>query len=384
MKFHPSFGILHDYMMREFFTQGPEGPRQESLIITPDSLMQDNHTPFAQQRREEFESARIGGALIGVDRCSDARVSVIGNSISVGSISAAETPTLNLAKDRGLAAWMSLSHFDCGGSKAKQKIGDEPQNGGIEKYVAEKIAHPDPIIQTIITAEEIASLSEKPVLAAVQDHLDHTIYPIAYFQMEDGQMTSVSAVRTRDILKYNPDRIYEAGIPTIGERSMPNVFRQLLDQNRRDVQKTLAQYPNLREMQEVQKPRMVMFSTDIRSAKIKYPNISAVPGSMFKVFVPRQKVDGDINILDEDLLNSLNQLQYPISQAVANADSPDMPFSNTDRLIIETGNLSLSRSLAQKAMEQEWMQDWFNLPDRQIILVQTLAGIISAAEQLEH
>lgn len=369
-------------------------PRQDELIITTKTLWEDNHSPLAERRRQEFEEARLKGELAGVLRCSDARVSLVGNSISVGTISAAGVPSRNLARDRGIKFWMSLSHFDgdtvdlevmpegCGGLRAKTQIGDTPQEGGIGKYVAEIIKHQDPLVQAIITAEAMAYLSDgKPVLAASQDHLDHTVYPVAFFQMIDDQMTSISAVRNIDILKYDPKSVYENGIPTIREASLPDAFLELLEQNKAEVQDLYAKYPNIRTLQKVQKPRTVMFSTDIRSAKIKYPRLSEAPGSIFKVFVPREKMDGSVRIKDEDLINSFNQLQYPIDNAVKNFGRDDEPFSNTDRLIIETADIEQSRRIAQEASKHKWMTDWMNLSDRKIILVQTVGGVALKAEE---
>lgn len=382
-------------MTGEYLRHTEPGVRQEQLVITPESLWEDNHSAVAEARREEFEIARLKGKLIGVDRCSDARVSIVGNSISVGTIAAAGIPSTNLIRDRGLAAWLSLSHFagdtvelekmpeDCGGAKAKAQIGSEPRESGIEKYVSEIIKHPDPLIQTILTAEAMAEIGGKPVLAAAQDHLNHAIYPVAFFQMKDGQMTSVSAVRNIDIFNYDERRIYENGIPTITEDVLPEPIAQLLEQNRREQKETMAKYPDLERLQKVQKPRMVLLSTDPRSAKIRYPRLSQVPGSMFKVFVPREKINGALRVHEEDLETSLSQVEYPISHAVDNAGDPEKPFSNTDTLIIETGDMAISRRMAQKTIqEHNWMQNWLQLPERKIILVQTNGGIVYDMDQL--
>lgn len=373
------------------------GIKQEELIITPDSLHEDNHSPQAQLNREQWEEKRIKGELIAYLRCSDARLKPVGiGAVSWGSIAGADNPDRKFAADnRRIGVSIVLTHFDgdtvklgevptgCGGLKAKEEIGNTTHKNGIGKYISEVVGHPDMLIQAWVSAENMAAVSGKPALAAAQDHLTLQIYPIALFTPQgDGEMLIRSKVRVKDTLatSYDPKRIYENGIPTISESSLPDVFRKIMQENMQDMQETHSKYPDLGKMQKVQHPRMILFSTDIRSARVRYPKLSSVPGSIFKVIIPREKVEGTLHISDGSLERCFGQLEYPILHSVANHNDPNESFFNTDRLIIETGSIDLSRQLAQRAMEQEWIGKWLKLSDKKIIVVQTIAGVSNVIE----
>lgn len=379
------------------------GPLQKDLIITPKTLFQDNHSPQADSNRALFEEIRRKGELMAYYRCSDARIITAGGIVAVswGSIAGADQPDMNFAAYRGIRASVVLTHFDgdtvkpgempsgCGGLKVKEEIGIEEKSckkdlNGPDKYVAETVKHKDMLIQAWLSAENIATLSGKPTLAAAQDHLTLQIYPIALFLPQtNGEMLIRSKVGTKDTLatSYSAKRIYGNGIPTISESSLPDVFSEMLQQNLKDMQEINSRYPDLRKMQKVQQPRVVFFSTDIRSVRVKYPTLSTAPGTIFKVIVPRGKIEGSVHISDEDLENSLDQLEYPIKHAVKNYNIPNKPFSNTDRLIIETGNLDLSKEVARKALERSCVENWLRLGYGQIIVVGTVGGKTTAAPE---
>ncbi len=374
------------------------GPRQKDLLITPDSLWQDNHSLAADANREGYDQARMRGELIAYYRCSDARIKPPGKfAISWGSIAAANEPISQMASHKGIQASVALAHFDgdtaqpgmvpngCGGLAAKEQMeNDGSKKEGIGSYIEETVAHPDVVIQAWISAEKIASLSGKPTLAAAQDHLDLTIYPLALFipAKNDMSMSVTTAIGIRNIIQgqYNPKEIYARSVPTIDEKNLPDFFVEIFEQNRKDQKEIHLNYPNLRELQKVQKPRMVLVSTDIRSARVRYPKLSSVPGSIFKVHMPREKTDGVVTISSTDTEKTVNQLQYPLEHAVKNYTDQSKPFSNTDRLIIETGNLELSRRITQRTMKETWMRDWIDLPDRKIIIIQTIGGVTNAIE----
>lgn len=372
------------------------GIKQEDLILNPQSLFADNRSEEGLEARQRWTAKRNKGELRGFVRCSDARLKTIGEgSVSLGNIAAATEPSTSLVSDRGLESLTVLSHIDgetikeaemptgCGGLAAKEKIGNSHHEEGVSRYVSETIFSKDPVIQSIVTAEKLAYSSQgKPVLAATQDHLDYTIYPIAYFQLVRGQMTSVSSVRNEDIARYNPERIYENGMPTIEEGLLPPLFQDMLEENRREVRGIFEKYPDLKKLQKVQKPRVALLSTDPRSARVRYPSLSSVPGSFFKIHVPREKIGEGYQVKEDDLSHALNQLEYPISHSVEAQGDLTKPFSNTDRVIFETGDIELSRELAQKAAKKPWMKNWLKLHDRRIIIVQANEGQSNIIEEV--
>lgn len=373
------------------------GIRQEDIVITAQSLYRDNHSPAAETARLEFEEKEVKGQLNAVEGCSDARTWTSGH-ISIRNIAGASLPRPELAAHRSIQLWNADSHYDsdkfdpgqaptgCGGLGAKEKLGDTVvEKPGVLRYASSQIGHPDPILQAIMTAEGIAALSGgKPVLATAQDHLTQKITPVAFFQMVDGEEISRKAVQRKFLSpkNYDPERIYAEGMPSLNEEHLPDTIRELLEKNRREARELQARYPNSRELLGTQRPRMVLLTTDRRSARGKFPTISSAPGSLFKINLTREKEGDSINITQGDLELALDQLSYPIQHAVQNSADQSMPFSNTDRLIVETGDLKLSRKIVQAAIREEWMKEWHRLPGRSIILLQTNDGIVNDLDEL--
>ena len=86
----------------------------------------------------------------------------------------------------------------------------------------------------MLHAENIASISDKPSLAADQDHLTLQIYPLALFSPQgEGEILTLSQVRAIDIFatSYDPKKIYRDGISAISESSLQDVFREIMQQN---------------------------------------------------------------------------------------------------------------------------------------------------------
>lgn len=376
-----------------------EPQNKDEPMITPKALYEDNHSEQAGRLRQEREKARRKGDLTAYFSCGDARIFTPKpeSSMSIRSIAAggSKIPYERLVNNRGVARIVVLDHHDgdtvkpgqkpngCGGLAAKEQVnGDKPgQKDGILEYIEHEVKHPDVIIQALLTAEEIARITDKPVMAATQDHLTEIIYPIAVF-LEKGNH-KLTAIRLGDIAgdQYNPTRLYADGIPVLPDYLIPPNFLELLEANRKEVAYLEKHYPNLRKKQKVQNPKMVVITTAIMSMRVRYPTISQEPGSLFKLNVPRKKEGTHTSISHADLTRTLNQAQYPIQHSVKNHDDPTKPFSATNTVLIETGDMDLSRKLAGEAVEKPWMKDWLSLPDHQIIVARTQAGITSEIEQ---
>lgn len=383
---------------------GPEAgrgfPTPESMrlgvVITPESLMLDNRSPKADEGRDSFERNKAEGRLRFVEGCGDARSMIPEpeETVPVRSIAAAGTKPDKVLKSPSVRTAVSMGHFDgetvtlgkrptgCGGEKAKEDSlnGDQDKKPvkGIEYYVRHNIQHPDVIMQSIISAGKIARQSEKPTLAAVQDHRTATIYPIAVFLQ--GGVHRISQIAEEDLILYKKDSIYSDGIPALDESMIPDEFKDFIEAGRKQVRELVVKYPNLREMQKVQNPRMIVLSTELMSMRLRFPKTSEMPGMIFKLHVPREKIGIGISIRSEDLEESLMQAQYPISRAVENFRKQGHSFSITDRLMIETDDMETSRDLATRLAEQEWMQDWINLQDHRIFIAQAQEGISNVEE----
>jgi hypothetical protein len=373
------------------------GRLQESLIITPQSIYEDNHSLTTGAARDQFNGRREQRRLRGVVRCADAREIVPSGGISIGNISGACLPEESIAADKSLESLIAMTHVDgdtiiegkmptgCGGLSEKERNETIPPGRkieGITKYVFEKIKSKDPTIQALLTAESLAYLSDgKPVLAAIQDHLDLTIYPIGFMQMIRGQMHAISSLRIEDIIRYDPANIYKHGLPVIDERDLPEELRQILVDSRREAAEILSRYPNLRELQKVQKPRIVLVTTDIRSARVKMTDTSSIPGGIFKIHTTRRKLSDGLVIPKADFEQSLDQLEFPLGRAVEHFGDSNESFSNTDVLIFDTGSMDTSRKLATQAKEKPYVSQWLQLPDRKIIIMQSNAGVINDIDE---
>lgn len=389
-----------------------KGLTQEQLNITPKGFYDDNHSDDAVGNLLVWEDARRFNRLVVYKRCADARVKPVGlEAVSWACISAGGEVDYKFISDKKFSAAIALGHFDgdtkipgqaisgCGGHMVKtlldiKGIGlNQEELEWVNRYAFENIYHKDIMIQAYISAEKMANQGQKQSLAVVQDHLTLEMYPIALFQPKDGEIKTTSAITASDIADYKAEGLYANGIPTIDESDLPEVFQRILQANRQEVKYVNPRYPDLRKMQKVQKPRMILWSTDIRSARVKYPTLSSVPGSMFKIIMPRRKIESDTVLSEKDIQNCLNQLVYPLLHAVENHDDPEKDFSNTDRFVIETGSFEKSRELAQKAMgiiivkengeRIELLKEWLKLKGRQIILLQSVAGNVNKYDYFE-
>ena len=365
------------------------------IIITPVSLYEDAHSREALESNNKWEEARRDQKLTVFMGCSDARLMIpFGDTISARSIATAgaKQPYDTLVESDMVRQVVILAHHDgdtvmpgmrpsgCGGLGAKADAEMAKSERRIARFVKEHVQHPDVIIQAWISGLTIAERTGKPVLAATQDHITGIMYPLAAF-INGGQEIK-SGVSVRKLLEgqYNPAEIYANGLPVLNENSLQPDLRNILVENKIQVAEVNQKYPNLRHMAKVQRPRMVVFSTGIRSMKLRYPKTSEIPGTIFKLHVPRQVIGGTTYIPSDVLESSLDQAEYPIHYAAKNYGKPSEPFSTTDRFLIETNDIELSKHLAYRLLQEEWMREWAGLPDHHIIVAQIADGIPNIIE----
>lgn len=364
-----------------------------NLEISAETLSNDNHTQRAEEIIAKFNEGKKRSDLTLVSRCSDARLKSIGeHAISIGSVAAGLTASERILTNNSIPRSVVLTHLDgekivpgevpsgCGGLEAKDHI-ESVEGTEIEPHINGYIANKDPLVQSVRVAEQIAGISGKPSAAWVIDHRTDNIYPIAFFQYSGDALTRVSKILESDVHSKNFEKIYQDGIPTIDEDLFPQKFQELLEQNRREQEQIRSRFPDLKEIQRIQNPRAVLFSTDIRSAK-KFPELASIPGSVFKVFANREKLGDLEDITQENMEMTFRQLWYAITHANKNDGDPEKPFMNTDRFIIETPSMELSEKVAEKALKKPWIRTWMEKPDRKIILLRTNAGHVNDASEI--
>lgn len=362
-------------------TQHPfeRGKRQEDLILTARAFIEDNASPLAQNNRDIWIQRRRNGKLKGKKKCADARMVTV-EDVTVRSIAGADETSPGIIADPDVEAWGFYSHFGeglkgCGGLGARESL-IQPPLTDFDRYIA-RIAHHDFLIQSLLSAEEIAEISGKPVLAAAQDHLDLTIYPLGFFYTSRGRVRYESPIKIKDIAdgQYNPEKLYANGIPTIPESELPDVLLEMLDNDQRKTQEIRNKYTTLRDMQRVQKPRIIFVTTDIRPLSVKYPNLSGIPGSIFKVHLARTKIDG-VYELDSKLIRSgVAQIEYPFGHAVEHNGHEEESFSTVDTMVVETGDLGSGEKLWDAAEAQSPIREWTRIGNKKVILLQSAGGI---------
>lgn len=322
--------------------QGLEQARQE--VITPWTLLTDNYSQAAGQRRREFNTAEENKTLILVKRCSDARYLLRPNGIiTLPAIGAGgpQDPYHQLYEDPSIQGILVLPHVNCGGLNAKENqntngVPEDPRN--IDAYIKDHIFDADPVIQAAKSAWEVSLHTRKVVLAAVHNHssgMNATLIP------------------------------YLHGKPLL-DGDIPDYFIDVFRRNATFVEDLHKQYPNLEELQSVQNPRLLSVSENRRPIDVTLPQTTKKPGSTFRIRIPKS--------FDPTFV--IDQAHYPISYSIQNHKQPNTPFEALGTLMVETRRIDESRRLAKQFMERPWMQEWIQLEGHQIIVARTEEGII--------
>lgn len=385
-------------MTTESYIHPPERIKSlKEIVISPGeggTLYLDNHSEEANRRSLAWEKNKADGNLWLVVACGDARIMIpMPERIeSLRSIAIGGERVNEILKNDGIQLSIAISHIDgdtiipgkmptgCGGHAEKinslrERREEKPK--GLHHYVEARV-HPDPTIQAFRTARDIRDKSGKPALAVIQDHRTGEIYPLAAF-LADHQVTPRELNEIES--EYDEARIYEKGIPKLKDTVIPEVFAEFLSASRDQYRKMLNQHPQLKETQRIQNPRMIVVSTKLPSLRIRYPKIADTLGIAFKLHLPRYKEAGKTLFRPESVEELVNQIQYPIERAIKNCNQPDQPFSQTDRILIETSDINASNFFAARLVREDWMKEWLSLPDHQLIVIQNLRGVSNIIEK---
>ena len=374
------------------FSSREQLPKSETLI-TPGTLYQDNRSPKAHSNVTDWDINRLDGLHIVTATCADARIEVPMDTnterIHTIAVGGPKNPYENLFKGRNIRAAVALAHHDgdtitpgrmptgCGGlgAKAEIKANGKRKNMGVEQYVDRDVYHEDAILQACVSALEIAGLTDKPVLAATQDHLTGEIHPLlAFWSNNSTRFTacnrSVSIKDLLDPVKYAPAKIYQEGLPCLATKDLPEELQEYMAANQREVDLLHENHPDFRQMQKIQNPETVILTTDIRPTRLKYPTLFEKPGSFFRLTIPRIKnSQGEeytgIEFSQEELQRVFEQVQYPIEH-----------FSKVKNIVIETPSLEWSNKIGRALTEEGFMEKWVERLGSQILALETRGGKI--------
>lgn len=376
---------------------------RDNIDITPEALIEDNHSLKSRELTDQWRENRDSGNLIIEEPCSDARPpeAVSQNITRIPSIAASGSiePYYRIYTGPQSKGIILKPHYSkllftpgqiprgCGGSGAKEQMmlnGEESVEGDIGRYVA-KLPHADPLINALYKSQTIANFVDKPVLATAQDHISGEVKPFAWFQRTPrGTIEFQSAVPLNWLFanNYSPEIIYAEGIPELKRQDLPEVFRERLAEYDAYNDELHHNFEDFEESQKVQNPKTIILSTNIKPRKILNPVIFGLPGSVFEVRAERNRFEGEDTVNDESLREALNQIHYPIAHSVKNHENNAKDFSKTNRVLIETSDIDLSLQLACELSEKLWMRQWMQLPNHRILVSQARGGRITKAEYL--
>ena len=380
----------------------PDKPRP----ITANDLLADNKSPRAQEYNAGWYERREKGEFWLEWGCGDARFILLWkNAYHLRTITSGgqRTPYLALLTNHSIQAIGIGVHYDkeeteahpgepprgCGGLGLKAALdrGESiDTSNGVAHFADRYIWSQDPVMQCITSASITARLSGKPVIAYAQDHLSGTVKPLATFSRSGRDV--VTAVPLDFMLpgRYDPKRIYEHGIPELVQGETPDEYHDYLSEKKAEASILLQLYgEQLRNMQKVQNPDLVVLSSSARPFRIKYPSIGERLGSKFQVSLPRERIDETrIRVRKEDIQDAINQLHYPVSTHLKNHGDPSLPFGRDFNIFIEVEEWERGMELYNELRATDWIGEWLKFPEHKIIIGQVNNGVVQQIAEILH
>ncbi len=368
---------------------------KSNLIITPDSLMEDNKSPESQERIRNNRETRDNGELIVEETCCDPRPPLAEPEqiVQLTSIAASGpvNPFRRVYEDERVIGIMVKPHyktfipgnrpFGCGGVEAKARQISQPNigvdEGDIEKYIRKYVPHSDAVFNALLRCSRITELSGKPTLAtAINSEGDLSI--LGWFRRNSSGALEVMTKVPMDQMmgRYNASEIYAQGIPCIDRGDVLPEFQDRIEAYEKHAVKLKKLYWDLQEEQEELNPRIIKIGSPIKSLIARYNNtLGNIPGVAFDIGLARPQIDQDTYIYDQESVEAgLNQLHFAISQSVTNHNAPNDPFSSTNTILIEMVSMDQALDMAIALEKKPWMQEWMRFQNHKIIVSQVRAG----------
>jgi hypothetical protein len=347
--------------------------------ITVESILADNRSAEAERRRSEWNENRENKRLTLLNTCSDARI-VIPNPTStavVRSIAAGRSlePFGKLITHKSIDNVHIMGHHagnavvegaaprGCGGLGVKedQMKHDKVPHSEVEEWVSQNVCHSDSLYHAFMKAAETQDYTDKEILLSTQDHLDHTLYPMA------GFLGSLKApIHYEDFGQYNSGDIYRSGIPSLPSAELQGTsFEDYLNRYfNEQLPILLGSYSEHdRTTQEVQDPKVLLITTNVAPSEVLYPQLSQRPNRVFVETLAREKIQDELVITDRDIKDVIAQAQYPISH-----------FANINTVFIETGDITQSSVIAKRLTDKPWFMPWMDRAGTKILVGETRAG----------
>ena len=350
--------------------------------ITPASLYEDNHSPEGKAGRGIWEQTRNKFL---VWTCSDSRVIVPNptSTIVIRSLGAGIETELfeELIENPDIPGLIILGHHagtmedrgtkkrnlkGCGAQAVKAEhteAGKTPQSD-VEEWVCNHLEHADLVNQVSSKAKDALSKIKRQIYIAggSEDHLDGTIELFALFQKGRADQFADPHLNDLQLPPNLRDYItrYSADQFALMHRFFGN---QTEIDNLPLAQRTLA--GALREnSQLVQNPEMLTITTDIRPIEIRYPH-TWKPNRIFQISVPGKKNSSQEGVLvnQDQIKGVIDQVHYPVAH-----------FSALNTILITTGRLRDSLSIADHLMDRKWFEKWIAAGEHQLLIGQIKDG----------
>lgn len=355
----------------------------EGQLLTPEFLMLENSSALAETSISKYLAAKANDNLTVIDTCADARVApgvflnshehALLGSIAGGTPRGDLKPIINSSFAKQI---LILGHHDgdtvqensspqgCGGLHEKHDLCNghchkTPETEGLYNFVDKYTVSPDVLAQSYNKAGYTASLTEKPVMSATVDHLTGKIYPFAVFSKGGRQVLAALKIDEieRNLRKNGRVTNYENGvIPTLKIEDLPDNFAELIENNSKQVEYLFDTIPNFSQSQKKQNPHTVCASSVLMPLANRYPETYRNPNTHFKVFLP-QSINGGDRYVREKLEPILEQIKYPLINAINNIDNGGN-FSAVRNLMIETSSIGASESICQFLLGDSIVRKW--------------------------
>lgn len=356
------------------------------INITPEILLDDNHSTQANDRLRVWQNAADDRQLIAIIACCDSRLVLpYETAIHIYTITTGgpRSPYLGVLRDERVMAAANVCHHDgfdirpgkcpggCGGRDAKISLSNgissyqsDPEKANcVEDFVDKHVWSSDLVIQSHTAGAFTAFRSGKDTLAVTQNNRDLRFTPLFVFTDSGNDARGCVPQHLLGSSEYFPGEIYKNGLPSLSRDKIPNTFNDFLQGNEEIATSLGKKFPNLAKLQESQNPSLLVLSTDIRPLRVRYPQVTQVPGSVFRISVAEQNIDGDRLIKPEHLITSLQQADYPIGH-----------HSNLRTALIETRSLEKSQQVAAEFVSQVWMRNWLSNPANQVLVGEVEKG----------
>lgn len=369
-----------------------KGPQKDLEFIAvresfnPTTLYNDNNSELANKNRDSFWEAKLKGKVFIVQICSDSRSEAPkGRCIYVPSVATAGSRRAynEMMNYKGVGAIINIVHVDgetvepakmpkgCGGLGVKEASLEDPSilegNTMLDGYVETRIPSKDPLIQDYFYSEMMANYSNKPVLAAVQDHRTKLIVPVFYFEPGGRKIISPVPLRYMTEKNYNQEKIYREGLPTLELNEIPDeMVQEFLYLSEKHAGDLRLKNPDLYEKTKKQNPGVVVMSTEKLRAGERYPNLLEEPGSYFSIHLARE---GDWKVVDRIATKlGVAQAKYPLEHF------------DVHTVLVETPGLNQSKGIARELEETIIEEKWKLKSNFQIIATESNAARTTSAE----